>query len=86
MTHLSIRGLDEQAMAELKRRAADQGASVNTLVLQLIDRALGRSPTRSSTRRHADLDALAGCWTEREAADFDRATAAFRDIEPGLWA
>ena len=41
MANLSIRGLDATALAELKSRAAKEDASVNTLVLRLIEQGLG---------------------------------------------
>jgi plasmid stability protein len=85
MAHLSIRGLDEQAMAELKRRAAQQNASVNALVLQLIAQGLGRTPGPASPQRHDDLDALAGCWSADEAAEFAHAAAPFGEVDAALW-
>ena len=85
MAHLSIRGLDEQALAELKRRASDQNASVNALVLQLLDQALGRAPARTALRRHDDLDALAGGWGPSDGEAFKHATAAFGEGDPALW-
>ncbi len=85
MAHLSIRGLDDLALAELKRRAGQQNASVNALVLQLIDQALGRAPARAALRRHTDLDMLAGCWTADDSAEFAQATAAFGEVDTGLW-
>lgn len=85
MSSLSIRGLDEKAMAELKKRAAREDASVNTLVLQLIEQGLGLRRARPALRRHGDMDALAGAWTKSQAARFERATAAFSEVDPGLW-
>lgn len=86
MSHLSIRGLDEQALVELKRRAIEQNASVNALVLQLIDQALGRAPAgRDVLRRHSDLDALAGRWTATDQTAFNQATAAFGEVDAALW-
>lgn len=41
MSSLSVRGLDDRALLELKRRAAREDASVNTLVVQLIEQGLG---------------------------------------------
>ena len=32
-----------------------------------------------------DLDHLAGSWSEQEAAEFDRALAEQRRIDPELW-
>jgi plasmid stability protein len=41
MANLSIRGLDDKALAAIKRRAAQEEASVNTLVVRLIEQGLG---------------------------------------------
>jgi plasmid stability protein len=70
MANLSIRGLDEKALAELKKRAAKEDSSVNTLVLRLIEQGLGRRRAKAILRRHDDLDALAGSWRKSDAAAF----------------
>jgi len=85
MTNLSIRGLDDKALAELKARAAREKASVNTLVLRLIEQGLGRRAASAPPRRHADLDALAGCWSDEEAAAFELATQPFDEVDKALW-
>ena len=85
MTNLSIRGLDDKALAELKARAAREDASVNTLVLRLIEQGLGHRRAKPALRRHDDLDALAGAWQKKEGADFERATAPFSKVDPQLW-
>ena len=85
MANLSIRGLDAKALAELKDRAAKEDASVNTLVLRLIEQGLGHRRAKSALHRHDDLDALAGSWRKTEAAAFERATAPFREVDDRLW-
>jgi hypothetical protein len=85
MPNLSIRGLDDKALAALKRRAAAEEASVNTLVVGLIERALGLRRSSPALVRHDDLDALAGSWRKQEAAAFERATAPFAKIDTQLW-
>ena len=42
---------------------------------------------RKKTRKpqHQELDALAGSWSKKEAAEFDKALAAQRPIDPDLW-
>ncbi len=85
MAHLSIRSLDDQALAALKRRAAEQNTSLNAVVLHLIDQGLGRAPARSSLRRHDDLDGLAGTWSAQDGAAFAQATAAFGEVDAALW-
>jgi plasmid stability protein len=85
MANLSIRGLDAKALAELKARAAKEDASVNTLVLRLIEQGLGHQRAKPALRRHDDLDALAGSWRKNEGVAFERATAPFDKVDPKLW-
>lgn len=85
MPNLSIRGLDDQALAKLKARAIKEGASVNTLVLRLIEQGLGHARARPARRRHDDLDALAGSWRKNEGLAFERATAPFAEVDATLW-
>lgn len=85
MSNLSIRGLDQAALAALKSIARQQGASVNALVLRLIDQGLGRVPSKPVCQRFDDLDALAGAWSEAEAVEFAANTERFDKVEPDLW-
>lgn len=85
MGNLSIRGLDAKALAELKSRAAKEDASVNTLVLRLIEQGLGLRRAKPALRRHDDLDALAGSWRNSDAVEFERAIAPFGDVDDKLW-
>jgi plasmid stability protein len=85
MANLSIRGLDDKALAALKRRAAQEEASVNTLVVRLIEQGLGLRRTKPSLVRHDDLDALAGTWREQDVGAFERPTAPFAKVDAELW-
>jgi plasmid stability protein len=85
MANLSIRGLEDKALAQLKKQAAKEASSVNALVLQLIDRGLGRKPSKPVLQRHDDLDALAGRWQKKEAQDFERAVVPFGKVDASLW-
>ena len=85
MANLSIRGLDAKALAELKARAAKEDASVNAVVLRLIEQGLGHQRAKPALRRHDDLDALAGSWRKNEGTAFERATAPFGEVDPKLW-
>ena len=85
MSNLSVRGLDAKALAELKARAAREDASVNSLVLALIQQGLGYRRAKPVLRRHDDLDALAESWKPEEALDFERAAVSFSQVDPQLW-
>jgi plasmid stability protein len=85
VNNLSIRGLDDKAIAALKRRAAEEDASVNALVVRLIEQGLGLRRAKPLRTRHDDLDALAGTWRKQDAAAFERATKAFAKVDDELW-
>jgi hypothetical protein len=58
--------------------------SINKAVISLLEnRATVRSKNRLAV--HDDLDSLAGSWSKKEAADFDKALAAQRTIGSELW-
>ena len=85
MANLSVRGLNDKALAALKRRAAKEDASVNMLVLRLIEQGLGLRRAKPALTRHDDLDALAGTWRKQDASEFERATAPFAKVDAALW-
>jgi plasmid stability protein len=85
MSNLSVRGLDEKALAKLKTLAAREDASVNSVVVRIIEQGVGHKRAKTALRRYDDLDALAGVWSKKDAADFERATAPFGKIDPELW-
>lgn len=86
MSNLSVRGLDPETLSALKALASREGASVNALVLRMIEQGLGRNPTQRPRHRYDDLDALAGSWSADDAAAFEHATAGLREVDPDLWA
>ena len=84
MATMSIRGLDDQALAQLKNQAAQEGSSLNSLVLRLLQGA-GQSVQPPILKKFDDLDALAGTWNDEAAAAFARHTAAFSEIDTARW-
>lgn len=85
MASMSIRGLDEQTLAQLKQQADQEGGSLNSLVLRLLQGAAPAGPSAGALRKFDDLDGLAGTWSEQDAQDFARHTAAFAEVDPALW-
>lgn len=84
MANMSIRGLDDQALSRLKSQAEQEGSSLNSLVLRLLQ---GTSPSvpLNVLKKFDDLNALAGTWSEKEAQAFERNTAAFAEVDAALW-
>jgi hypothetical protein len=80
MAAISVRGLEADQLQSLKDQASRQGISLNRLVLQRLSG--DTSPSRQS---HADLDALAGTWSEQDEHDFNQAVAPLEQVDPDLW-
>jgi hypothetical protein len=80
MAAISVRGLDEAQLRNLKAQARRQGVSLNRLVLQRITEAVP-----GQNQSHDDLDALSGTWTQEDAKAFGAAIAPLEQIDPDLW-
>jgi plasmid stability protein len=85
MSNISVRGLDSDLMASLKKQAGREGASVNTVVLRLIEQGLGKSPKRP-IKQYDDLTSLAGTWSQQDAMEFDQTVASFAEVDNEIWA
>ena len=83
MSVLTIRGLDPESTKTLKRKAKQEGLSLNGLVLKVIRQSLGTEKRRGQI--YDDLDHLAGTWTEKEFREFEKNTAAFEVIDEKEW-
>jgi hypothetical protein len=84
MATMSIRGLDDQALARLKNQAEQEGSSLNSLVLRVLQ-GTGTPVQVNVLKKFDDLNALAGTWSEKEAQAFERNTAAFAEVDAALW-
>jgi hypothetical protein len=77
---LTIEGLDPETFERLESEATRRGVAVSVLA-----RALLQQSVNTTAPVHHDLDALAGTWSEEEAAAFNSATAGMRRIDGELW-
>lgn len=84
MATMSIRGLDDQALSRLKSQAAQEGSSLNSLVLRLLQ-GTGSPVPLNVLKKFDDLNALAGTWSDQEAQAFERNTAALAEVDAALW-
>jgi phosphopantetheinyl transferase (holo-ACP synthase) len=81
---MSIRGLDDNALSRLKNRAEQEGSSLNSLVVRLLEDT--GTPVQSNVlKKFDDLDSLAGTWSVKEAQAFERNTTAFAEVDAALW-
>lgn len=79
-----LRNVAPEIMSELKKEATRQKVSVNTLVLQMIQRGLGIT-TSTKRRLFHDLDELAGTWSGEDESAFNASVEAFEKIDEELW-
>ena len=84
MASMSIRGLDDKALAQLKQQATQEGSSLNALVLRLLQGGVQPTPA-TALKKFDELEALAGTWSNEDAADFARHIADFSEIDLAQW-
>jgi plasmid stability protein len=80
MKTLTIRNVPDDLSEALQRERSRRGASLNQTVLDLLRQRLAVGATPSN-----GLGRLAGKWTAEELEDFERATAAFEEIDLDVW-
>jgi hypothetical protein len=76
----TVRGVSQRTDSVLREMAAEEGVSLNTVALSLLDAAADQGA--ESPRVH-DLDSLSGSWVTDPA--FDDAVKAFDQIDPSFW-
>lgn len=82
MSTLTIRGCDDALMDAIRRESSNRDESINKLVLEAIESRYGNG---KKTRRHSELDALAGTWSEQDTAEFDTILSDSRTVNPEDW-
>ncbi|MBC5764439.1 FitA-like ribbon-helix-helix domain-containing protein [Ramlibacter albus] len=85
MAAISIRGLDEKALARLKHRAQRERISLNALAVRLLEGQGSARPEPPKPRTYDDLDSLAGTWKAADAKAFEEAIAPFCEVDESLW-
>lgn len=83
MKTLTLRHLNPDLTRAIERKARETGSSLTQAAIALLEQAAGLS--RKGRKKHHDLDAVAGTWTDAEADAFDAALREQRRIDPELW-
>jgi hypothetical protein len=81
---ITLRGIPSDLAKAIEKRARARGQSLAKTVIELCAEGAGLRK-RARAALHHDLDALAGTWTEEEAAEFEAALKEQRKIDPELW-
>ena len=86
MKAVTLRNVPPEIAKLVRKEAERQRTSINKAVISLLQtRVEGRKKKKTKTANYDDLDALAGSWTKKEAAEFDKALNSQRSIDPELW-
>jgi len=86
MKAITLRNLPPEIEKAVRKEADRRRTSINKAVITLLEgKAEGRKKRQGRAKEYDDLDALAGSWTKKEAAEFDKALTAQRLIDPELW-
>lgn len=83
MTAITLRNIPPKLEEAIRKRAGENGLSLNKAVLRMLEEASGRRPP--ARELHHDLDHLAGVWSAEEAAAFDAALLEQRRVDPEAW-
>jgi hypothetical protein len=75
---LTIRGVSDEIGQRLEGLSRARGQSVNTVVLEILEGAVGVNERRKRLARYAT-------WTPDDLAEFNEALAAQRTVDDPLW-
>ena len=76
----TVRGIPPRLDVRVRRRARQEGKSLNQIALEALQALVGMEGERI---RYHDLDSLAGSWVEDP--EFEEAIRAQDQVDPGLW-
>ena len=82
---ISVDNLDAELMKCLRAEAKRRGVDLGTMVKELLNDSFGSLPKTTDSSRLADLDELAGTWSDDEADAFLATIADFCRVEEELW-
>jgi hypothetical protein len=85
MKQLTLRGIDPVLDSKLKLEAEKRGQSVNRTAIGLLKASLGIVTGQAKPAKYADLDHLAGAWSDKEASAFEDSLKCQRQIDENLW-
>lgn len=85
MRAITLRNLPPELEKLIEEEAAESGLSLNRTVIRLLEKGAGQPTGKPRRRVYHDLDHLAGSWSDEQKAEFDRALAEQRRVDPELW-
>jgi len=83
MHALTLRGISDNTIEQLKSEAREKGFSMNKWICNLLSPRF--EPKAYVPQQHKDLDHLFGSMTEEDCDAIDSTTNACRTIDKELW-
>lgn len=85
MKTLTLRGLDDSLSDKLKKRAKEEGKSVNQLIIDSLKIYFGINKKPAYNVKHHDMDHLFGRWTDDEYKRIQEKIDSERKIDEEIW-
>lgn len=86
MNQITVRGIDDELRASLRRLAKREGISLNQAALRLLRRGAGLGERSSQGDRVGEsFDRLIGSWTPSEADEMDATLKEFNANDEEAW-
>ncbi len=89
---ITIPNVDGETLSRFEAESQRRGMAVSELARELLREGVARPttistspPTDNLSGPYHDLDFLIGTWTDVDLAEFEAATAEFRQIDPDIW-
>ncbi len=82
MSQITIRDIPEAVEKAIRERARKRNTSLDRIVIELVEEALGMSGASGKNR---DLSQLAGTWDAEDAESFDADVESIRRIDGEIW-
>jgi len=80
MQQITIRGLEPKIEQEIRKIAKGSHKSINQVIKEII-----HNEFRGSTAPASSLKELAGGWSEKDAAEFERSIKSCEQIDEAMW-
>ena len=85
MKILTIRGVDEELAAQLKRAAKKESLSVNQFIINLLKKHFGQIKEKRFTKKYDDLDSVLGQCSKEDYKAISRELEAQRKLDRDMW-
>jgi len=85
MKAITLRNIPADVQRAIREKARQKRISANKAVIELLEERIGRVASKKKKTVYHDLDHLAGTWTRRQTAEFERTLETLRPIDEDLW-